>query len=111
MKPLLKWVAESEGALTAVVVVILLGIFYLRNGSEYFADSSGGAYWDNMNYCKTHRDGKMKLYKQLISCREILVLRKFCRTHLNDSITIDGTIVPCDRFLGVDDDYSPYDSY
>ena len=104
MKFALKKIAESEFILGAAVVLVVLGFLYLRSGSEYFFGNSGGAYWDNMNYCKTHRDSQMKIYKELVNCREILAHRTYCRKHLDESITIDGSTIPCDRFLGIEDD-------
>ena len=111
MKAVLRKLAESELVLVAAVILVGFGFFYLRNGAEYFTDTSGGAYWDNMTYCKTHREGQMKIYKQLVSCQEILVHRKYCRKHIEESISIDGTTIPCDRFLGVEDDHSPWNVY
>lgn len=107
MKATLKNIAESKLSSGMLIILIALVFFYLRNGSEYFSGSSGGAYWDNMNYCKTHRDSQMKIYSQLVSCREIIAYQKYCRKRLDESIIIDGTNIPCDRFLGVEDDQSP----
>ena len=111
MKVLFKSIAESELVLGAAVVLIGLAFFYLRNGSEYLSGKSGGAYWDNMSYCETHRDSQMKIYKELVSCQKILAHREYCKKDLDKGITIDGSKIPCDRFLGMEDDYSPYDAY
>ena len=111
MKATLKKFAESELVLGAVVVLVIFAFFYLRNGPEYFSGQSGGAYWDNMNYCKNHRESQMKIYKQLVSCQEILAHRNYCRKHVSENIMIDGTAIPCDRFLGVEDDHSPWDAF
>lgn len=73
--------------------------------------SIDAGYWDNMNYCRTHRDSQMKVYKELVSCREILAHRKHCRRHIDETISIDGSTIPCDRFFGIEDDYSPWDEY
>ena len=106
----LRKLAESELVLVVAVILVGFGYSYLRNGPEYFTGNSGGAYWDNMNYCKTHRQGQMKIYKQLVSCQEILAHRRYCRKQIDESISIDGTTIPCDSFLGVEeDDHSPWD--
>lgn len=109
MKLAFKNIIESELIIGVAAVLTILGFLYLRNGSEYFSGNSGGAYWDNMNYCRTHRDGRMKVHKDFISCREILSYRKYCRRHVDDSISVEGTTIPCDRFLGIEDDRSPWD--
>jgi hypothetical protein len=111
MKTTLTKLAGSQLLLGAAILLVG-GIFlYLRSGGEYFLGTSGGAYWDNMTYCGTHRDGQMKVYSKLVPCREILTQRKYCRKHLDDDIVIDGTSIACDKFLGVEDDHSPYDAY
>ena len=111
MKAVLKKITESNLALLLAIVLIGLGFFYLRNGREYFTGNSGGAYWDHMNYCKTHRDSQMKIYNQLVSYHEILTHRNYCINHLDENITIDGTAIACDSFLGKEDDHSPWDAY
>lgn len=111
MKTVLKKIVESNLAFLVVVILVCLGFFYLRNGSEYFTGNSGGAYWDHMNYCKTHRDSQMKIYNQLVSCHEILAHRKYCINHFDESITVGGTTIACDSFLGKEDDHSPWDAY
>lgn len=104
LKSLGKKLADSELVIGAAVILVVLAYFYLRDGSEYFFGNSGGAYWDNMNYCETHHDGQMKIYKQLVSCRDIVAYQGYCKKHLDESITIDGTNIRCDTFLDVEDD-------
>lgn len=93
------------------VALAVLGFLYLRNGAEYFSGDSGGAYWDNMTYCKTHPTGQMKIYSKLVGCEQIRAYRKYCSKNLDESISVDGTQILCDQFLGKDDDHSPYDAY
>lgn len=111
MKATFRKLAESELVFGLAVVLIVLGYLYLRNGIEYFSGTSGGAYWDNMAYCRTHRESRMKIYNQLVTCEQIQSYRRYCRKNLDESILIDSTEIPCDEFLDEEDDYSPYDAY
>ncbi len=65
MKAIFQKIAESEFVFWIAVVLAVLGFLYLRNGAEYFSGDSGGAYWDNMTYCKSHPNGQMKIYSKL----------------------------------------------
>lgn len=111
MKAPLHKLVESELVLKVCAALAVLGLififFYLRNGAEYFSGNSGGAYWDNMNYCKVHRVSQMNIYGELISCKHILNLQGYCKRHLDESLSFGGSTVPCDQFLGVDDNYPP----
>ncbi len=104
MKAVLARLARSEAVHYAAVLLVVFGFIYLRNGAEYFSGNSGGAYWDNMNYCGNHQDGQMNIYGQLVSCREILEDRRYCEGHIDQRINIVGTSFACDAFLGVEDD-------
>ena len=97
-----------------VVAVVLVGvglIAYSRNGAEYFAGDSGGAYWSDMDYCKTHPNGQMKIYAQLVSCQQILAQQNYCSNHMDGSVKLGSDTIVCDLFLGVQDEHSPYDVY
>lgn len=111
MKAIFQKIAESEFVFWIVIIFAVLGFLYLRNGAEYFSGDSGGAYWDNMTYCKSHPTGQMKIYSKLVSCEQIRAYRRYCSKNPDESISVDGTQIPCDRFLGKEDDHSPYDAY
>ena len=93
----------------AVAAVLVLGWLYLRNGSEYFAGTSGGAYWDHMDYCKTHPAGRQKIYNELVSCNKIMAARAYCRHHLNDVRQIGGGTASCDDILDIEPPPTPWD--
>ncbi len=111
MKSVFQRLSESGAIFWAVVAIAVLGYLYLRNGPEYFSGDSGGAYWDNMTYCESHPTGRMKIYSEIVSCEQILAYRRYCNKNLDESITVDGTQIPCDRFVGKEDDYSPNNAY
>lgn len=111
MKAIFQKLAGSEVGFWVVVALAILGFLYLRNGPEYFSGESGGAYWDNMTYCRSHPAGQMKIYSKLVSCEQIRAYQGYCNKNLDENITVDGTQIPCNRFVGKEDDHSPYDAY
>ncbi len=108
MKAIFQKIADSEFAFWIAVSLVVLGFLYLRNGAEYFSGNSGGAYWDHMSYCRSHATGQMKIYSKLISCEQIRAYRRHCSKNPDESISVDGMKIPCDRFLGREDDYYPF---
>lgn len=86
----------------ALAAALILGYLYLRNGSEYFTGTSGGVYWDHMKYCRTHHDGRQKIYNELVSCSEIQSARAYCWHHKDDTRQFGGETVSCDDILGID---------
>ena len=104
MRAVLRKLAESDLVLGIAVLLVVVGFLYLRHGAEYFSGSSGGAYWDNMNYCASHRDGQMNIYGQLVTCRQILAHQTYCKSHLDESINVAGANIACDVFLGQEDE-------
>jgi hypothetical protein len=98
-------------ALVLVFAGPVLFAFCSRNGVEYFLGRSGGAYWDDRGYCKTHPNGQMKLYQELVSCREILTRQEYCIRHLHETAKVGSYTLMCDTFLGQEDEHDPYDAY
>lgn len=105
MRAALRKLAESDLVLGIALLLVVVGFLYLRHGAEYFSGTSGGAYWDNMNYCANHRDGQMNIYGRLVTCREILADQTYCRLNVDESIRVAGTTLACDVFLGSEDDF------
>jgi len=97
-------IKERAAAVLAIALIaaVVLGYLYLRNGPEYFAGTSGGAYWDHMKYCQTHHDGRQKIYNVLVSCDEIMSARRYCRHHLDDVRQIGGGTASCDDILDIE---------
>lgn len=100
----MKSIKEIAGTALVIVVVaaLALGWLYLRNGPEYFTGASGDVYWDHMDYCKSHRDGRQKIYSEMVGCAEIRAARAYCWHHKDDSREIGGATVSCDDILGID---------
>ena len=111
MNAIFQKLAESELVFWIAIALVVLGFLYLRNGAEYFTGDSGGAYWDNMTYCNAHPTGQMDIYGKLVGCKQIRAYRRYCSKNLDKSISVNGSQIWCDQFLGKDDDHSPYDAY
>jgi hypothetical protein len=100
---------ESDWVFAVLLVAAAIGYLYLRNGPDSFTGKSGGQYWDNRQYCETHPKGRMKVTSDVVSCRNILRLQEFCSFHQDDSFTLAGETIDCDRFLAPQHDHSPWD--